>query len=352
MQHSAAMTRLSGSRKEEFERIRRHHEAFTPGAWNVDGLAPEARACMILNRFSRNLGVMYASPSCEMILHVDPESIIGKPLLLFIRADDLGTFVEQADIAKTSTVVTHMRFWFQSPNCQGEIPIEAMLFGCADGMVAILRRCRPFVRKQMIGSMEQFENSLNGASPMSSSLGSSTSGGGSNSSQTRSSYGSSPASSIDSSPRIAHVPNIESRSSGSNGFRIPRAGMRSVATGSIENIQNLERDQSRFRPLAPLVLSDQTFRPIPKVYQFREVVQIDSDEEEDGEDEEEDESVLHESDDDESNYFEEEDMYDNDVQLQFGGGENDDNDGDDDYGHGDMYERLGDFGVVPRSPIA
>ncbi|KAK3808030.1 MAG: hypothetical protein JOS17DRAFT_692015, partial [Linnemannia elongata] len=107
------MTRLAGSRREEFERIRRHHEAFSSEAWNTGGLEPEARACMILNRFSRNLGVMYASPSCELILQVDPEEIIGKPFLLFIRADDLAAFVEQADIAKSSTVMTHMRFWFQ-----------------------------------------------------------------------------------------------------------------------------------------------------------------------------------------------------------------------------------------------
>ncbi|KAG0267582.1 hypothetical protein BGZ95_002816 [Linnemannia exigua] len=339
---------------QEFERIRRHHEAFTSGTWKTDELAPEARACMILNRFSRNLGVMYASPSCKLILQVDPDEIIGKPFLLFIRADDLGTFVEQADLAKTSTVMTNMRFWFQSPNCRNEIPIEAMLFGCADGVVAILRRSRPFVRKQMIVSTEQFEfvNSRNGASSTSSSLGSSTSGSGSLRSQTQWSYGSSPASSIDSSPRIVHVPNIEPRSLDPKGFRPPRLGMRSVPMGSIENIQNLERDQSRFRPLSSVVLSDQTFQPVPRVYQFREVVQIDSDEDEDGEEEE---SVLRESDDDENRDSRTEDEDEDGDQLRFGGGESDDDDDDDNdngYGHGDMSERSGDFGVVPQSPIA
>ncbi|KAF9925973.1 hypothetical protein FBU30_004326 [Linnemannia zychae] len=148
--HSAAMTSIVGSRHKEFERIRRHHKAFSANSWNANTLDPEPRACMILNRFSRNLGIMYASPSCQMIFKIDPDKAIGKPLLVFLRADDLAGFVEQAELAKSSNVVTHMRFWFQSPNCRNEIPCEAMMFGAADGLVAVLRRCRPFMRRQAI----------------------------------------------------------------------------------------------------------------------------------------------------------------------------------------------------------
>ncbi|KAK3831193.1 MAG: hypothetical protein JOS17DRAFT_134116 [Linnemannia elongata] len=131
--HSAAMTSIVGSRHKEFERIKRHHKAFGANTWNPSTLAPEPRACMILNRFSRNLGIMYASPSCQLIFKIDPDKAIGKPLLVFLRADDLAGFVEQAELAKSSNVVTHMRFWFQSPNCREEIPCEAMMFGAADG---------------------------------------------------------------------------------------------------------------------------------------------------------------------------------------------------------------------------
>ncbi|KAF9574651.1 hypothetical protein EC968_005881 [Mortierella alpina] len=148
--HSAAMTSLVGSREQEFERIKRHHKAFGINTWNPNGLDPEPRACMILNRFSRSLGIMYASPSCEIIFKLEPEEIVGRPFLLFIRSDDLATFVEQVDLAKSTNAVTHMRFWFQSPHCQREIPCEAMLFGAADGMIAIMRRCKPFVRKYLL----------------------------------------------------------------------------------------------------------------------------------------------------------------------------------------------------------
>ncbi|KAG0367605.1 hypothetical protein BGZ54_003604 [Gamsiella multidivaricata] len=151
------MRRLVGNRKEEFERIRRHHEAFAANSWNFKGLDPELRVCMLLNRFSRGLLVMYASPAAEIAIHMSPEQIIGKPILLFIRADDLGSFVEQMDMVKSSSAIMHMRFWFQSPNWPREIPCEAMLFGAVDGMVMGLRRCKPFVRKLLVSGTDQYE---------------------------------------------------------------------------------------------------------------------------------------------------------------------------------------------------
>ncbi|KAF9959404.1 hypothetical protein BGZ70_008858 [Mortierella alpina] len=138
--HSVAMARIVQSKQEEFARIKRHHSAFKAMSWNTHGLEPEFRVCMILNRYSRALGVLYASPSCEQVLLIDAEAIVGKPFLLFIRADDLGAFVEQVQVAKSSTAITHMRFWFQSPNWVQEIPCEATFFSAADGLVVIMRR--------------------------------------------------------------------------------------------------------------------------------------------------------------------------------------------------------------------
>ncbi|KAF9955990.1 hypothetical protein BGZ70_010061 [Mortierella alpina] len=166
--HSAAMTRIVQSKQEEFARIRRHHTAFKAvprNGWNTQELEPEFRVCMILNRYSRALGVLYASPSCEQVLLIDSEAIVGKPFLLFIRADDLGSFVDQVQVAKSSTAITHMRFWFQSPNWVQEIPCEATLFSAADGLIVIMRRCRPFVRRRLIGGVDLYERKS--ATPMS-----------------------------------------------------------------------------------------------------------------------------------------------------------------------------------------
>ncbi|KAF9971855.1 hypothetical protein BGZ73_005110 [Actinomortierella ambigua] len=166
--HTNAMTREQTAKKQqEFERIQRHQEAFDKHthSWKTDSLDPEPRACMILNRFTRSLVIMYASPSSRELLSIDPETIIGKPLLLFIRADDLASFVVQMDIAKSTTAVAHMRFWFQSPNCPQEIPCEAMMFGAADGMIMIMRRCRPFTRKPLIKNIDDPPTASSAAYP-------------------------------------------------------------------------------------------------------------------------------------------------------------------------------------------
>ena len=144
--------------------MRRHHEAFEAHTWNHNVLAPEARVCLIINRFSRNLVVMYASSACEKVLHVDPDDLTGRPILLYIRADDLASFVEQVDGVKASTVIVQMRFWFQSPNWPQEIPCEAIMIGMSEGIVAVVRRCKPFVRKYFIRSREQVEGCSQGTS--------------------------------------------------------------------------------------------------------------------------------------------------------------------------------------------
>ncbi|KAF9346605.1 hypothetical protein BGX26_001876 [Mortierella sp. AD094] len=157
---SSAMARKMGSKKEEFERLKRHHRAFEANShlWDAQGFEPEPRVVMILNRYSRNLIVMYASHACEIVFNIEPEQIEGKPILLFIRSDELGTFVENVDTSKSSGAIMNLRFWFQSPNLAHEIPCEVVLFGCSDGIVAIMRQCKPFVRKHLIGGREHYKS--------------------------------------------------------------------------------------------------------------------------------------------------------------------------------------------------
>ncbi|KAK3825181.1 MAG: hypothetical protein J3Q66DRAFT_327161 [Benniella sp.] len=166
--YSSVMTRRVGSKKEEFARMKRHHDAFAEKTWDHSMLEPEPRVCLIINRYTRDLTVMYASSACEKVLCVDPDDLTGKPILIYIRADELAPFVEQVDLIKTTTAISQMRFWFQSPNCQQEIPCEAIISGSTDGIVAVVRRCKPFVRKHLIGSWEQFESYTRGSSPWSS----------------------------------------------------------------------------------------------------------------------------------------------------------------------------------------
>ncbi|KAF9994550.1 hypothetical protein BGZ79_000686 [Entomortierella chlamydospora] len=93
---------------------------------------------------------MYASSACESVFHVDPYDIEGKPILLFVRSDDLEMFVEQMDLVKAEDKIVQMKFWFQSPNWPCEIPCEAVFVGSSDAILAIMRVCKPFARKHLL----------------------------------------------------------------------------------------------------------------------------------------------------------------------------------------------------------
>ncbi|KAI8349005.1 hypothetical protein B0O80DRAFT_173771 [Mortierella sp. GBAus27b] len=162
--HSTTINRRTGYKKEEFERMKRHQQAFTEDSWDWRAMETEVRVCLIINRYTRNLTITYVSSACEKVFHVDPDEITGKPVLLYIRSDDLGPFVEQVNVVKGSTTVSLIRFWFQSPNWSQEIPCEAIIVGTTDGIVAVVQRCKPFVRKRLIGSREQFEGLGQGSS--------------------------------------------------------------------------------------------------------------------------------------------------------------------------------------------
>ncbi|KAG0064369.1 hypothetical protein BGZ92_005788 [Podila epicladia] len=294
------MTSLVGSRLEEFARIKRHHQAFGTNTWNPNGLEPEPRACMILNRFSRSLGIMYASPSCQIIFGIDPDQIVGKPFLLFIRADDLASFVEQVDLAKASNIVTHMRFWFQSPKHRQEIPCEAMLFGAADGMIAILRSCKPFFRKQLITHYGDYQEEWvpfqpnNGFFPRSHrpnedpNESSSSSSSPTVSPNSTSSILTDPpsfssgsasytySSSQASSPSVGSYTNPYQQQR-SRFFQHSNTGyytLRGVPIGSINSIRNLDREQNRIRPLTSLHIGNEpdlvdATTPLPAGYLLR-----------------------------------------------------------------------------------
>ncbi|KAF9996514.1 hypothetical protein BGZ79_009744 [Entomortierella chlamydospora] len=140
---------------DEYQQLRAHSTAMTSIVGSKE--EGEPRVCLILNRYTRNLIVMYASAACEEIFNIDPDDFTGKPLLLFLRADDLAPFVEQMDIVKGTTAIVNMRFWFQSPTLSRGIPCEAIFIGADDGILVVVRRCKPFIRKYFIKDREQNE---------------------------------------------------------------------------------------------------------------------------------------------------------------------------------------------------
>jgi len=237
-------------------------------------MEPEARVCLIINRFTRSLIIMYASSAREKVFHVDPEDITGKPILLYIRADDLAPFVEQVNLIKSSSAISQMRFWFQSPNWPREIPCEAIIFGAADGIVAVIRRCRPFVRKYLLGSRELYET---------------RSGDSGWSSERYHSYNSSPASSYSTSP-VAY-----SR----YGPKSP-SPPRNIPRDALNRIKIVELEDERARPLIDLPENDpcllQAEVAAGEVPGFKEVIIHDYGDDDDDDDDEVGEDTDNEED--------------------------------------------------------
>ncbi|KAI8358116.1 hypothetical protein B0O80DRAFT_495890 [Mortierella sp. GBAus27b] len=255
---SAAIIRVLDSdvdiERRDFERLKRHHRAFADNAWNQQAMEPEARVCLIINRFTRGLTVMYASSACEKVLHVDPDDITGKPILLFIRSDDLAPFVELVDLAKTTTTICQMRFWFQSPNTRDPIPCEAIVVGTSDGIFAVMRKCKPFVRKHFIESREQYEGGSQGSSI---------------SSRWTSSYGSTPVSEASASPPV-----LGCSGCGPNTPSPPR----NAPKETLNRIRIVELDDERPSQRAE---SNDDCTAAPKALPFQELVVQDYHEEED-----------------------------------------------------------------------
>ncbi|KAK3825270.1 MAG: hypothetical protein J3Q66DRAFT_365071 [Benniella sp.] len=233
---------LIQKRNGEFERMKRHHQAFAANTWDHQLMEPEARVCLILNRFTRSFIVIYASSACEKVFHMDPDDITGKPILLYIRADDLAPFVEQVNLIKSSTAIAQMRFWFQSPNWPQEIPCEAIILGAADGIVAVVRRCKPFVRKHLIGSREQFDVRNQGSF------------------RWNQPFGSSPCSDVSASS-----------SYGSYGIK-SATPPRNVTRATLNRIKILELDEERALPISTLLADANMRKHFAETSGFKEVI--------------------------------------------------------------------------------
>ncbi|KAL7754231.1 hypothetical protein RI367_000212 [Sorochytrium milnesiophthora] len=108
----------------------------------------QVRACMILNRFTRDLTVMFASNNVRHVLGIEPEAMFGKSLLDFVRADSRRNIMAEVDIVKENESMCHIRFWSNVVTTTGERRERQceMVVSCgSDGMVCIVREFVPAI---------------------------------------------------------------------------------------------------------------------------------------------------------------------------------------------------------------
>lgn len=75
----------------------------------------EPRAALILNRFTRNLSIMFATNAVSTILGLRPDEIKDKPFYDCIQENCLQDAIRCLESAKANESIAYLRFWFRDP---------------------------------------------------------------------------------------------------------------------------------------------------------------------------------------------------------------------------------------------
>jgi hypothetical protein len=84
----------------------------------------EPRAALILNRFTRNLSIMYATDAVAQILGVSPEELLEKPFYECIQPNCLDEAERCLESAKANESIAYLRFWYKDPRVDPNDPVN------------------------------------------------------------------------------------------------------------------------------------------------------------------------------------------------------------------------------------
>ncbi|KAG2232001.1 hypothetical protein BDF21DRAFT_421796 [Thamnidium elegans] len=118
-------------------------EAFIADSLWVDNRVvktQEPRFCLILNRFSDALNIVYASKLGQELVLLDVPNAIGLPFYDFVLDRDIEVLQRQIDLAKEHDMVVRLRFdWVIDRQKGVSEPVEAITSCTNDGLVMVLR---------------------------------------------------------------------------------------------------------------------------------------------------------------------------------------------------------------------
>jgi hypothetical protein len=75
----------------------------------------EPRAALILNRFTRNLTIMYATDAVTQILGLRPGELLERPFYECIQPNCIDEAEKCLESAKANESIAYLRFWFKDP---------------------------------------------------------------------------------------------------------------------------------------------------------------------------------------------------------------------------------------------
>jgi hypothetical protein len=84
----------------------------------------EPRAALILNRFTRNLTIMYATDAVAQILGVRPDELLERPFYECIQPNCLDEAERCLESAKANESIAYLRFWYKDPRVDPNEPVH------------------------------------------------------------------------------------------------------------------------------------------------------------------------------------------------------------------------------------
>ena len=84
----------------------------------------EARAALILNRFTRTLTIMFATNAVSSILGVQPDQMVNKSFYECIQENCLGDALKCLESAKANDSIAYLRFWYRDPRREEDTDIS------------------------------------------------------------------------------------------------------------------------------------------------------------------------------------------------------------------------------------
>jgi len=75
----------------------------------------EPRAALVLNRFTRNLSIMFATNAVTSILGLRPDELLHRPFYHCIQQNCLADAIACLESAKKNESIAYLRFWYRDP---------------------------------------------------------------------------------------------------------------------------------------------------------------------------------------------------------------------------------------------
>ncbi|CAO3630173.1 unnamed protein product [Cunninghamella blakesleeana] len=117
-----------------------HHHGKVIWQKQMDLQENEPRFCLILNRYSEEMNVVFATHIATFLVNATIDNIIGKSIYDIVSERDQAMVESQLISAKSNNLVSRVRFeWVIDRDKDLYQPVDAVVTGTTDGLLMIVR---------------------------------------------------------------------------------------------------------------------------------------------------------------------------------------------------------------------